>query len=271
MKRVVYPSVNITKQLTIADIIKQSTIFESENVIPMESLDINNKSGQSYGYIVYRKTNINISKNSVLKIEGRVCDTIIVLINGKLKSKLLNTQKDLDEFGYWRVKDSTLDLGPDEVNKATLDLIVENWGRVNYGKLDQFKQHKGLWQGNVRLNNDVLSNWQIVPLEFKKSWIKQLDNWQETTFEVGPRLYKGLLQIEEPRDTYIDMRAWTKGFIIVNGFVLARYCKLGPQQSAYLPGTLLKKGSNEILIFEHFVSAKTINFVENLIFEEKLT
>lgn len=270
VKRVAYAPINITSQLAFTDLINQSSIFESENLIPMEKLNINNKSGQSFGYVVYRKTDLFIPKNSVLKIEGRVCDTVMVLINGQLISKVLKSQKDLDGFGYWRLKPSSLNLN-NEYKNATLELVVENWGRVNYGKLDQFKQHKGLWQGNVLLNDDILTKWQIIPLEFKKNWVKNLSDWKPAQFTTGPKLYKAILEIDAPKDTYIDMRDWNKGFIVVNGFVLARYCRLGPQQSAYLPAPFLKAGVNEILVFEHFVPSQNLKFVENLIFEEMLT
>lgn len=236
----------------------------------MELLPINNNNGQSYGYIVYRKSNLNIPKNAVLKIEGRVCDTVLVLINGELKSKILKEPTDVNEFGYWRLKDSTLNLGNEEYKNVTLELVVENFGRVNYGKLYQFIQKKGLWQGNVLLNSDVLHNWEIFPMEFKKSWTQKLTDWQKVDFPTGPTLYRSELIVDDPKDTYIDMREWKKGFVIVNNFVLGRYCLLGPQQSMYLPAPLLKKGTNEILIFEHFAAAKQVKFAEKLIFEEHL-
>ncbi|KAJ8965798.1 hypothetical protein NQ314_003896 [Rhamnusium bicolor] len=260
IKRVAYPTVNVTGELSLDELLKQSEVLNSEKLLPMELLNINNNSGQSYGYIVYKKSNIDIPKNSILKIEGRVCDTVLALVNGQLKSKVLKTQEDLDGFGYWKLKDSTLNLGPDEYKSATLELVVENWGRVNYGKLYQFKQHKGLWQGNVLLNDDILSNWQIIPLEFKKAWIQNLKSWRTPTSTIGPKLYKALLNVDEPNDTFVDLRDWNKGFVVINGFVLARYLTLGPQQMAYLPAPLLRKGENEILIFEHFFPSESIKF-----------
>lgn len=268
--KIAFPSVNITEEKSLNSLLKIGENVESENVIPMELLPINNNNGQSYGYIVYRKTNINIPKNAILKIEGRVCDTIMVLINGELKSKVLSKPSDLNEFGYWKLKDSTLNLGNEEYDNATLDLVIENWGRINYGKLYQFNQKKGLWQGDVSLNNNTLKNWQIYPLEFKKSWTEKLIDWQKANFQIGPALYKTILHVDDPKDTYIDMREWTKGFVIVNQFVLGRYCLLGPQQSIYLPAPVLKKGDNEILVFEHFKPAKKVKFTGQLLFEEHL-
>lgn len=266
-KRNIFPPVQITEMLTLDDLIQQSPKITSDSLKPMELLDINNGSGQSYGYINYRQENINILPNSVLKIEGHVCDTVLVLVNGELKSKILKTQSDLDGFGYWRLKDSTLNLGPTEYKNATLDLLVENWGRSNYGKLKQFNQHKGLWQGNVLINDTILKNWQIVPLEFRKTWTNSLENWKKFSDRIGPTLLRGNLQVDEPVDTYLDMREWNKGFVIVNGFILARYLQLGPQQTAYLPAPFLKKGKNSVVIFEHFEPNSLIQFVKDPIFK----
>ncbi|CAH0553299.1 unnamed protein product [Brassicogethes aeneus] len=270
VKRVAYPSINvIPHQLSLGDLIAQNDVspIESPKLMSMENLNINNNSGQSYGYIVYRKTNVTIASNSTLKIEGRICDSIMVLINGELVSPILEESSDLNNFGYWNLKDSTLNLGANEYKSITLDLVVENWGRNNYGLLDQFNQKKGLWQGDVLINNEVLTNFQIIPLQFKKEWVQKLTNWKDAKLKVGPTLYKATLNIDEVKDTYIDTRNWKKGIIIVNGFKLARYARVGPQQCAYLPAPILKKGDNEILIFEHFTPGKVINFATDPVFE----
>lgn len=265
-----YPSINVTEQLYLVDITKQvPTKFRSYNVMPMEFLPLNNNSGQSYGYILYRKENLNIAANSILKIAGRVCDTVMVLINGILISKPLTSVDDLNGFGYWRMLNSTLNLGPVEFKSATLELVVENWGRNNFGHMDQFMQFKGLWQGGVYINNDLLTNWDIVPLEFKKKWTNGLTKWRkpEKLWSPGPSLYKIELYVKDvPEDTYMDMSKWTKGIVIINGFVLGRYACIGPQQSLYLPAPLLKMGNNTIVIFEHFYPHVTVDFVDNPIF-----
>ncbi|EEZ99315.1 beta-galactosidase-like protein [Tribolium castaneum] len=262
IKRSVYTPVQLTEMLTLDDLIQQSANkFTSDVLKPMEMI------GQSYGYINYRQRNLHITPNSTLKIEGHVCDTVLVLINGQLKSKIPKNQSDLNNFGFWRHKDSTLDLGPIEYKNATVDLLVENFGRSNYGKLNQFNQFKGLWQGNVLLNDAVLHNWEITPLEFKTNWTNSLQ-WKSSLSDFsGPRLFKGVLNVQEVYDTYLDMREWTKGFVIINGFVLGRFWKLGPQQSLYLPGAFLKTGANSLVVFEHFEGKGQVKFVKDSIFE----
>lgn len=267
-QRYAYQSVRITGEISLQDITNQLPSINTNKLLPMELLPINNNSGQSYGYIIYKKSNINIPKNSILQINGRVCDTVLVLINGILKNKILETKEDLNGFGFWKQKDSKLFFDSKKYINATLELLVENWGRVNYGFLQQFNQHKGLWQGNVLLNNKVVQFDKIFPLEFKKSFTKSLNHWRIPSFTTGPKLFKAIINITEPKDTYIDMRDWNKGIVIVNNFVLGRYLSLGPQQSIYLPAGLLHNGENNILVFEHFIPARTIKFVDNPIFKQ---
>ncbi|KAK9873770.1 hypothetical protein WA026_002127 [Henosepilachna vigintioctopunctata] len=237
-EKIQYPTINVENVMWFDDIIAnvQNSIVSSD-IVSMEQLPINNNSGQSYGYILYRKTNIDIPSNSILTIEGRVCDSVIVLVNGILVSKPLTQSKDLNGFGFWRLKDSTLNLGPSDLKNATLDLLVENWGRVNFGLLYQFNQFKGLWQGDVLLNSQKIKSWNIYPLEFKKNWNNNLIGWRQSHDRQtpGPSLYKAVLYVKNPKDTFIDMEDWTKGIVIVNGFVLGRYARIGPQQTLYLP------------------------------------
>ena len=46
------------------------------------------------------------------------------------------------------------------------------------------------------------------------------------------------------------MAGWTKGIVWVNGKNLGRYWNAGPQQKLYLPGVWLRKGENEIVVFD---------------------
>ena len=63
-------------------------------------------------------------------------------------------------------------------------------------------------------------------------------------------IYQGTFNINNVGDTFLDMEQWGKGIVFVNGINLGRYWHVGPQQTLYLPGCFLKKGQNEIVIFE---------------------
>jgi beta-galactosidase len=177
----------------------------------------------------------------------------MVLVNNVLRSNALTSRDHLDDFGYWRIENGNITLSTEDLNGATLDLIVENWGRVGFGNF--YYQYKGLTDSNhVFLNDEELSSWTIYPLEFKKSWNQNLADWGSVEeSQSGPALYKATLTIDDGdiTDTFIDMRGWVRGFVIVNGIVLERYASdLGPQQTLYLPGPWLQKGDNEIIVFE---------------------
>ena len=47
----------------------------------------------------------------------------------------------------------------------------------------------------------------------------------------------------------IRLNNFDKGYVWVNGFNLGRYWKVGPQETLYLPGCLLKE-ENEIVVLE---------------------
>ncbi|KAF7273353.1 hypothetical protein GWI33_013940 [Rhynchophorus ferrugineus] len=189
--RTSYRDIEIKEQILLSEIINNFTdIIESENVMPMELLPINNNSGQNFGYVVYRKKYINLTANAVLKISGYVRDHVLVLVNDLLINPVLSHPDDLNKFGFWRLKDSTIVLTDKDIENATVDLVVENNSRNNYGSLDQFQQYKGLTD-DVFIDNEPIRNWQIMPLEFKKSWNLQLSGWHPIiTKEATPALYR---------------------------------------------------------------------------------
>lgn len=268
-----YPPVRIQGQLNLEQLLRKVPKgFKTSHLVPMELLPINNMSGQSYGYIVYRQTQLTVPENAVLQIGGHVCDSVVVMLDGMLISKPLIDAVDLNGFGFWRLKDSKQVLPPQNLTHATLDLIVENMGRNNFGYLEQFNQFKGLWQGAVTINNQSLpGSWEMYPLEFKKSWIQTLSGWHPPygIWAPGPSLYKATLVVMRPQDTFLDMSRWTKGIVIVNSFVLGRYSRIGPQQTLYVPAPLLKVGQNEFLIFEEYIPSDQITFSKVPIFKTR--
>lgn len=265
-QKVSYGKLSIQKQLDLHNMLEKITPVYSSNPIPMEKLNINGNSGQSYGYIVYRKTNLTIPANAALSFEGRVCDTFMVLVNGILVSPWIEHTSDVTNSATSHVLNPYVILTNKALTGATIDIVVENWGRVNIGV---FKEFKGIWQGGVKLNNNKLYDWTIYPLEFRKSWTNGLNNWSNFDRSItGPSLYLGYFDISgTPEDTYISTETWKKGIVIVNGFVLGRYCKMGPIQTLYLPAPLLRTGQNSIHIFEHYKADAQVYSVKNHIYK----
>lgn len=270
LNRTAYPSVAVEGVLDYEDLIERApALLLSDSIIPMEQLFINNASGQSYGYITYRKDKIDIPANSVLKITGHIRDSMVILVNNKLISKPPSGSTDLTGFGFWNLAESEITLSSTDLSDATLDIIIENWGRGDSGHM--YTQYKGLGPDNqVLLNNKEIDSWTIYPYEFKKWWTSNLEGWKsfdENSLTTRPALYRATLTLEEePSDNFINMEHWTMGVVVVNGFVLGRYSFMGPQQTLYLPGPWLKKGVNEIIVFEEFNAATTIEFSANTVF-----
>ena len=72
--------------------------------------------------------------------------------------------------------------------------------------------------------------------------------------------YRGTFELQKPADTYIDVSNYQKGVVWVNGNNLGRYWNIGPQYRLYCPATFLKKGQNEVVIFDlHQTEPKPIS------------
>ncbi|KAJ8932434.1 hypothetical protein NQ318_012823 [Aromia moschata] len=209
--------------------------------------------------------NLKIEANSVLLIEGRICDTVIILVNGAPGVALPAKSADLDKFGTWRTANSTITLSTEDLEGATLDLVVENWGQVN---VHSYKQFKGLYQGSAYLNGDELREWTIYPLEFKKSWTTGLSNWGSVNLRTtGPALYK----------TVLDIQGRPAGHLRIHGELgegnrdRERICyreirPMGPIQTLYLPAPLLQQGQNDIVVFEHYRPVEEVAFASDHVY-----
>jgi beta-galactosidase GanA len=66
-------------------------------------------------------------------------------------------------------------------------------------------------------------------------------------------------------DTYIDMSHYQQGVVWVNGHNLGRYWNVGPQFRLYCPAPWLKKGKNEVVVFDlHQLEAADVSGVKTL-------
>ena len=130
---------------------------------------------------------------------------------------------------------------------ATLDILVENMGRVNYGT--KLLDRKGILEG-VRLGQRFHYGWDMYPLTMDD--LTKLSYGEVTPSTGHPTFLRGNLTIEgTPCDTFLRLEGFTKGFVVVGGFNIGRYYNpAGPQQTLYVPAPLLHEGDNEILVFE---------------------
>ncbi|XP_049939913.1 beta-galactosidase-1-like protein 2 [Schistocerca serialis cubense] len=268
--KLAYADVPLVGQLSLDELAAQvdsGDRVDATDVMPMELLDINNGNGQSYGFVLYRKSGVTIGERSVLQIIGNVRDLAVVLVDGESKTEPLTSTDQLNNFGFWEQSNASTTLSADASASHTLDILVENWGRNNYGSLNSgaFDQKKGIVSGPVLIDGTALSDWQIFALQFKKKWLQSLTGWQPIGDSVnGPVLIRATFDVDSaPRDTFIDMSDWGKGSVFINGFPLGRYFNLGPQRTLYVPAPLLVQGSNEILIFELYTPATKVVFSDS--------
>ena len=62
--------------------------------------------------------------------------------------------------------------------------------------------------------------------------------------------YRGWFTLKKTGDTFLNMEAFGKGLVYVNGHAIGRYWSIGPQQTLYVPGCWLKKGKNEVIVLD---------------------
>ncbi len=143
---------------------------------------------------------------------------------------------------------------PAREKPARLDILVEAMGHVNFGR--EIHDRKGL-QGPVKLvasptaSTTLEGSWQVYPLRLDTPQLAGL-KWKPATAADAktPAFWRGSFNVAKPADTFLDLRAWGKGVVWVNGRCLSRIWNIGPTQTAYLPGVWLKPGANEIVILD---------------------
>lgn len=185
---------------------------------------------QSYGYVLYR-TNLDKDEGGKLTLEG-LHDYAQVYIDQHLVGTIDR-----------RIDQTSLEL-PRVTHAATLDILVENTGRVNYSHAI-LTERKGL-TGSVTLGGKPLQNWQNFSLPM--SDLSSLRFEKEPCS--GPCFFKSSMHVDAPADTYIDTRALYKGQLWLGDHNLGRFWSIGPQFTLYAPGCWLQSGTNSITVFE---------------------
>ena len=127
---------------------------------------------------------------------------------------------------------------------ATLDILVENSGRVNYTKVLR-TERKGL-TGKVTIGGKEPKRWEIYSLP--------MDDLTTLRFLpepcAGPCFYRTSMKVATPADTYLDTREVQKGEVWLNGRPLGRFWSVGPQFALYTPAPWLHAGDNDLVFFD---------------------
>ncbi len=203
---------------------------------------------QGFGSILYRTSLPALTKGSVLTVKD-AHDYAQIFVDGKYIGKIdrRNGEKQLAL--------------PECRKGAVLDILVEAMGRINFGRA--IKDFKGITE-KVTVTEDrdgypftcELKNWKVFNIE------DEYDTYTQMAFQpiasasknesgrlpVG--VYKGTFKVGKPADTFLNFETWGKGLVYVNGHGIGRIWEIGPQQTLYVPGAWLKKGENEIIVFD---------------------
>uniref|UniRef100_A0A3Q2QFV0 Galactosidase, beta 1-like n=1 Tax=Fundulus heteroclitus TaxID=8078 RepID=A0A3Q2QFV0_FUNHE len=204
---------------------------------------------QYYGYVLYRTTlprDLSEPTPLISPLNG-VHDRAYVSVNGVSKGQRGKTQRD-----------TVLVMNLTGRQGDTLDILVENMGRVNFGS--KINDYKGL-VSNLILGKDILTDWKVYPLDIdgaiSRGWPhsnsrKSVPSPQRGPSS-GPTIYMGTLEANGLAwDTFLRLNEWTKGQVWINGVNLGRYWPArGPQQTLYVPGPLLSTSlPNNITLLE---------------------
>lgn len=245
-------SMSFTKSLPLFDLIKTMSPIKSSQLLSFDDLK------QGFGYVVYR-TKITNPQQGKLIMKG-LRDYANLYVNGKWVGELNRYYKNYE-----------MDIAIPA--NATLDIVVENMGRINYGA-EIIRNQKGIISP-IYINNQVLNgDWEMYSLPFDKM---PKINQSIAAFKAHQPILKEVsFKLDEVGDTFLDMRGFGKGIVFVNGKNIGRYwSKVGPQLTLFVPGVWLKKGNNTIQIFEQIndvdkteISATKTHIVDQLVKSE---
>ncbi|KAI1207280.1 glycoside hydrolase family 35 protein [Annulohypoxylon truncatum] len=225
----------------------------TEAPVTMEEL------GQAYGLVLYEHM-VTTALEGTLQPGDRARDRVIVYVNG--------TKQGVIDSTYAQPAEVSLSLQPGD----TLQLLIENLGRVDYWSRESGTfialedPYKGI-VGNVTVGSQVLSGWDIysLPLDAPPA-AGSTSKVAAITTGSPPVFFSGTFRIDggntsDPMmlDTFLAVPDGVKGNVWVNGFNLGRYWIVGPQQSLYLPRTVLKTDDdNEIVVLELEPNAESL-------------
>jgi beta-galactosidase len=136
--------------------------------------------------------------------------------------------------------------------RGTLELLVEDQGRVDYGP--RIGESKGLI-GPVTVAEEPVRDWRVMPLPLADvtpaiSALRALPA-SPVTAVAGPAFARAVFDLPESSDgLFLSTAGLGKGIAWLNGFCLGRYWSRGPQRTLYVPAPVTKRAGNELIILE---------------------
>ncbi len=236
-RKLAYGEVKLTESASLFQNLDRLSAPVFCNVpLPMENYGI------GYGYMLYQ-TKLNRDYQDVELSFTEIGDRALVFVEDRLQGSVY-------------VNDESLSLRISASAGETLSILVENMGRTNFGS--KMMRKKGI-AGRLLLGGKIHFNWCAYPLE--------MNNPEQLVYgceDIPTGFFKGHFQVSDVADTFLRLDNFKKGFVLINGFNIGRFWEIGPQKTLYIPASLLRKGDNEIVVFESdgVKGDKTVTFVD---------
>ena len=212
--------------------------IESDHPLTMEDI------GQAYGWILYR-THISSDSGKI-----SIHDYAQTYLDGmRGPGPAYDRRKVAGAFemtNHWS----------NSVRTSRLDLLVENSGHINFSK--QLRTDRKGIVAYAPPPTDPPEKWEMYPLPMTNPGAMRFKKADCT----GPCFYRGTFKADHRADTFLDTSNLGKGQLWVNGHALGRFWKIGPQKTLYLPGPWLKKGANEVVVFD--IDAHSSSTIEGM-------
>lgn len=190
--------------------------------------------GQSYGFIHYRNRLDGVPGVRTLRLEG-LRDRAVVLADGRIAGIVHRND---------RRPECTVSVPPGGLR---LDILVENTGRINFGP-EMENERKGIT--GVLEGGAFLMNWEIRPLPLDDLSFLDFRPLDAAVLPEVPAFYRGGFEVDEPCDTFLKVPDGSWGNLFLNGVNLGRFRREGPQRTLYVPAPLLRRGWNEVVVFD---------------------
>ena len=190
---------------------------------------------QQHGCILYRTT-LPAGSGDWLSIDA-ANDYAMIFIGGTLTG-ILDRRLNMHQVRL-----------PKRTNDACLDILVDSTGRIDYGP--QMLDRKGITEKVALVKGgsaSELRDWEVYCFPLDASQRQKL-HYRPGKTDM-PAFYRGHVNLDNSGDTFLDMRECGRGHVWVNGHDLGYFWNIGPQQTLYCPGPWIKKGLNEIEVFD---------------------
>ncbi|KAH9388479.1 Beta-galactosidase-1-like protein 2 [Tyrophagus putrescentiae] len=258
-----YGNISVGEWLPLERLLKECpSVSGLPKPVPMEMLPLGPGYGQSYGFVLYR---VEAKAVSSYQITGPIADRALFLVDGNQTAVI-----------------------PDRSANFSITIDPESFGTSSPNTIHQYDVLRKGINSEIKLNGAVWNNVTAYSMDFNRTFMWRLsrslvydNDWipfhRGLNFS-GPALYRAVLTLTPNRrekfssffaDTYLLLPGWTKGVVFLNGFNLGRYWgPVGPQQTLYVPGPLLKAGPNTVDVFELHRPGSTLAFIDGPILEK---